>query len=210
MEKVLHTYKLAYDPLNPVVCMDEQPKQLLADTREAIPMKARRPSKIDYEYRREGTCSVWMFTEPLGGFRKVEATGRRTAVDWARQVKALVNLPRYGRALKITLVMDNLNTHDVASLYKAFEPAEAFRIASKLDIVPTPVHGSWLNMAELELSALTRQCLGGRVPSLEEVRVRCKSWESERNRRQTGIDWHFTVDSARTLLKCLYPKINVC
>ncbi len=208
MEQVLEVYKRPYDPRRPVVCMDEQPKQLISETRRPVPAAPGRPDRVDYEYVREGTCTIWMFVEPLGGWRDVRVTETKTAVDWAEQVRRLVDDPRYARAERITLVSDNLNTHGLASLYKAFEPAEALRIARKLELVHTPKHGSWLNVAESELSVLTRQCLGRRIAALPEVAKQAEAWGVRRNRKQVGVDWQFTTENARVKLKQLYPKIR--
>jgi hypothetical protein len=208
MEQVLEVYKRPYDPARPVVCMDEQPKQLISESRRPIPSAPGRPERVDYEYTREGTCTVWMFVEPLGGWRDVRVTETKTAVDWAEQVRRLVDDPRYAKAGRITLVCDNLNTHGLSSLYKAFEPAEALRIARRLELIYTPKHGSWLNVAESELSVLTRQCLGCRIATLREVAVQAEPWGTRRNRKQVGVDWQFTTEDARVKLKHLYPKIK--
>lgn len=207
MEQVLETYKKPYDPKHPVVCMDEQPKQLISEVQKPIPMAPGAPARIDYEYVREGVCSAWMFVEPLGGWRDVPVTARKTAVDWAHQVRALVDNPRYAQAERITLVCDNLNTHTPASLYQAFKPEEAMRIIKKLDIVHTPKHGSWLNVAESELSVLTRQCLSGRIDSQDVISEEAQAWSKRRNEKTVGIDWQFTTADARIKLKHLYPKI---
>jgi hypothetical protein len=209
MEQVLEVYKRPYDPACPVVCMDEQPKQLISEVSEPIPTAPGEPARMDYEYVREGVCTVWMFVEPLGGWRKAPVTATKTAVDWARQVHQLVDEPRYRRAKRITLVCDNLNTHGLASLYQAYEPAEALRLARKLELVHTPKHGSWLNVAESELSVLTRQCLGRRIPDQSAVGAEAQAWGQERNRRQVGVDWQFTTADARIKLKRLYPKVKV-
>jgi hypothetical protein len=209
MEQVLEVYKRPYDPRRPVVCMDEQPKQLISEVREPIPVGAGEPTRIDYEYVREGVCTVWMFVEPLGGWRSVRVTGTKKAVDWAQQVKQLVDDPRYADAEYITLVCDNLNTHTFASLYQAFEPCEALRIMQTVKLVNTPKHGSWLNIAESELSVLTRQCLLGRIASITEVAAEASTWGRDRNHRQIGVDWHLTTTDARTKLKRLYPQITV-
>ena len=208
MEQVLEVYKRPYDPRRPVVCMDEPPKQLISETRRPIPAAPGRPERVDYEYTREGTCTVWMFVEPLGGWRDVRVSETKTAVDWAKQVQLLVDDLRYAEAERITLVCDNLNTHGLASLYKAFEPAEALRIARRLELVHTPKHGSWLNVAESELSALTRQCLSRRIAMLREVANQGEAWGVRRNRKQVGVDWQFTTEDARVKLKHLYPKIK--
>jgi hypothetical protein len=208
MEQVLEVYTRPYDPKRPVVGMDEQPKQLISETRAPIPAAPGRPERVDYEYVREGTCAVWMFVEPLAGWRDVRVTNTKTAVGWAHQVRQLVDDPRYAEAERITLVCDNLNTHTRASLYQAFAPAEALRIANKLELVHTPKHGSWLNVAEPELSVLTRQCLDRRIASREEVASESTAWDERRNARQVGIEWQFTTEDARIKLRHLYPKIK--
>lgn len=207
MEQVLDVYQRPYDPAHPVVCMDEQPKQLIEHAQPPLRLQAGATSKQDYEYVRHGVCCVWMFNEPLGGWRAVRVTPTKTAVDWAEQVRQLVDDPRYAAAKKITLVCDNLNTHSIASFYKAFPPEEAHRVAQRIELVHTPKHGSWLNTAECELSVLTRQCLSGRIPRLDTIRSQAAAWGSARNTRQTGIDWHFTTANARVKLNRLYPTI---
>jgi hypothetical protein len=208
MEQVLEVYRRPYDPRRPVVCMDEQPVQLVSESRQSIDAAPGRPKRVDYEYVREGTCVVWMFVEPLGCWREVRVTDRRTAVDWAEQVRDLVDHPRFREADVITLVRDNLNTHDIGSFYEAFPPSEAMRLIRKLDFVPTPKHGSWLNVAEPELSVLTRQCLSDRVDSQQIVSDRSRAWAAERNTKQIGVDWTFTTEDARRKLKRRYPKIK--
>jgi DDE superfamily endonuclease len=208
MEQVLEVYRRPYDPCHPVVCMDEQPYQLVSESRQSIPMGKGQPKRIDHEYVREGTCTVWMFVEPLGCWRDVRVTPRKTMVDWAEQTRQVVDHPRYADAEVITLVCDNLNTHDIGSLYEAFEPAEAMRLTKKLQIVYTPKHGSWLNMAEPELSILTRQSLGDRLGSLSTVIGRATAWATERNGKQVGIDWQLTTENARIKLKKLYPNVK--
>ncbi len=208
MEQVLEVYKLPYDPKHPVVCMDEQPKQLISEAITPIPAAPGQAARMDYEYVREGVCTVWMFVEPLGGWRDVPVTNTKTALDWAQQVKRLVDHPRYAQAECITLVSDNLNTHHLASLYQAFEPEEALRMARKLELVHTPRHGSWLNVAESELSALTRQCLDRRIPERHTVAEEAQAWSDERNTKQIGVDWQFTTDDARIKLRRLYPKVK--
>ena len=207
MERVLDVYRRPHDPRRPVVCMDEQPKQLIRETRQPQGVRPGRARRIDYEYVREGVCTVWMFAEPLGGWRDVRVGPRKTAVDWTRQVKALVDDPRYAGAERVTLVCDNLSTHSPASFYRAFEPAEAHRLAGKVELVHTPKHGSWLNVAEIELSVLTRQCLSRRVPEQAEVAAEARAWAAARNAGQTGVDRHFTTDDARVKLRRLYPNI---
>jgi hypothetical protein len=208
MEQVLEVYRRPYDPRCPVVCMDEQPKQLIAETRRPIPAAPGRPARVDYEYVREGTCTVWMFVEPLAGWRSVPVTATKTAADWAYQVRRLVDDPRYSGAERITLVCDNLNTHGLASLYQAFEPAEALRIARKLELAHTPKHGSWLNVAESELSVLTRQCLDRRIATQGEVAEEAGAWSGGRNAKRVSVEWHFTTEDARVKLRHLYPKIR--
>lgn len=208
MEQVLEVYSRPYDPRFPVVCMDEQPFQLLSETRLPLPMVPGRERVVDYEYTREGTCTVWMFVEPLGCWRDVQVSSHRTAVDWAEHTRALVDAPRYADAERITLVCDNLNTHDFGSLYTAFDAVEAKRIMDRLELVFTPKHGSWLNIAESELSVLTRQCLDDRLESESAVRHRTTPWTQQRNKQQVGVDWQFTTADARTKLKRVYPKIK--
>jgi len=207
MEQVLEVYKRPYDPKRPVVCMDEQPKQLISESRRQVPAAPGQPARIDYEYVREGVCNVWMFVEPLDGWRDVPVTATKTALDWARQVRRVVDDPRFSKAARITLVCDNLNTHQLASLYKAFEPAEALRVAQKLELVHTPKHGSWLNVAESELSVLTRQCLDRRIAEQKTVAAEAQAWSEERNTNQAGVDWQFTTADARIKLKRLYPNV---
>lgn len=205
MENVLEVYKRPRDPQRPVVCMDEKPKQLIKETRTPVPCATGRPRRVDYEYERNGTASVFLFVDPLRGWRRVEATERRTRVDWARQVRQLVDRD-YPQAQKITLVMDNLNTHSLASLYEAFEPTEARRLAEKLEIVNTPKHGSWLNVAEVELAVLEKQAIGGRLPDRAALVARLKAWQKGRNRSHSKVDWQFTTADARIKLKRLYPQ----
>lgn len=208
MEDVLEVYSRPYDPMRPVVCMDEKPIQLLADAR---PRQKKKDGKtiIDSEYVRKGTASIFLFTEPLGGWRHADAEERRTRIDWAKKIKWLVD-EEYPDVDRIVLVCDNLNTHNTASLYQAFPPAEAFRIAQRLEIHYTPKHGSWLDMAELELSALGRQCLGKRrIDSLDDLNKELKAWYLDRNDRQKGVQWHMTTDDARIKLRHLYPIINI-
>jgi hypothetical protein len=210
MEQVLEVYKRPYDEAHPVVCMDEQPKQLISATRQAMAAVPGRPARVDYEYVRQGVCTVWMYVEPLGGWREVAVSATRTAVDWARQVKQLVDQPRFAKAERITLVCDNLNTHTLASLYHAFEPAEALRLAQKLELVHTPKHGSWLNVAEAELSVLTRQCLRRRIAERDIVADEAAVWATQRNQAQVGVDWQFTAADARVKLNGLYPNVLGC
>ena len=207
MENVLETYKRPYDPAHPVVCMDEKPKQLVKETRAPITCCKGRPERFDYEYERNGTANVFVFVEPLRGWRRLEATARRTKLDWAGQIQKLVDID-YPKAQRITLVLDNLNTHSLSSLYEAFEPAEARRLIEKLEIVHTPKHGSWLNVAEVELAVLEKQSIGGRVPDLNKLQTRVKSWEHDRNNAKAKVNWQFTTAAARTKLRRLYPQIQ--
>lgn len=209
MEEVLETYAAPYDPAFPVVCMDEQPVQLLKETRIPIPATTRHPQRIDYEYERAGTASLFMFTEPLVGWRKVDPRLRRTKVDWAFEVAGLLRT-RYARAEKVILISDNLNTHTKGAFYEAFAPEEARALVRRLEFRHTPKHGSWLNIAENELSSMTRQCLSGRrIPDIETLRRETAAWAVSSNERQRGVDWQFTIEDARRKLKSLYPKIIV-
>jgi len=205
MENVLEVYHRPYDPKRPVVCMDETSRQLVKETRVPQPPRPGQPERIDYEYERNGTANVFMFCEPLAGRRRVAVTDRRTRCDWADQIRTLLEV-QYPRAERVTLVMDNLNTHSPASLYEAFEPAEARRLIDRLEVVYTPKHGSWLNMAEIELSALSRQCLGDRVPDQPTLVANVARWQKSRNASRVTIDWQFTTANARIKLRRLYPK----
>ncbi|MBU0641442.1 MAG: IS630 family transposase [Planctomycetes bacterium] len=205
MEDVLEVYQRPYDPKRPVVCMDETSKQLVRETRLPQPARPGQPERFDYEYERNGTANVFMFCEPLAGRRRVAVTDRRTRCDWADQIRMLLEV-HYRRAERVTLVMDNLNTHSPASLYEAFEPAAARRLIDRLEIVHTPKHGSWLNMAEIELSVLSRQCLGDRVPDQPMLAARVARWQKNRNTARATIDWQFTTADARIKLRRLYPK----
>lgn len=205
MEDVLDVYEMPYNQKRPVVCMDEKPYQLLGEVREPLPMRPGDDKKTDSEYIREGTCSIFVFTEPLGGTRHVSVREHRTSLDWAEEIKYLVDVS-YPDAEKIVLVMDNLNTHAVASLYKAFQPAEARRMARMLEIHYTPKHGSWLDMAEIELNVMTRQCLSRRINNIDILRKELSVWEAGRNRNAAGISWHFQTSDAREKLITLYPK----
>lgn len=210
MEDVLEVYSRPYDENRPVICMDEKPFQLLDDRIEPIPMsKDNHTEKYDCEYVRKGSCSIFMFTEPLGQWREAHALPRRTSEDWAHQMKWLID-EAYPNAEKIVLVMDNLNTHTPASFYKAFSPEEAFRLTQRLEIHYTPKHGSWLDIAEIELSALTIQSLlGERIPSVDSLNHVLASWSLRRNSSQKGVSWQFTTSDARIKLKHLYPNIKI-
>lgn len=208
MEEVLEIYVQPYNPLNPVVCMDEQPVQLIKETRTPIAATLNHPKRVDYEYERNGTASIFMFTEPLAGYRQVSARPRRTKTDWATEVADLLD-NRYAGCSKITLVMDNLNTHTKGAFYEVFEPAVARAYVKRIDFVYTPKHGSWLNVAECELSAMTRQCLTGRrIGKMSELNDEITAWAEYINAEQRGVDWQLQVDEARTKLKRLYPKIK--
>lgn len=208
MEDVLEVYKRPYDPKRPQVCMDETSKQMLADTREPIPAKSGSSEKFDYEYKREGVSNLFMFFEPLMGKRHVKVTERRTRIDWAVAMKELSDI-YYPQAEVIVIVMDNLNTHSAASFYEAFEPEEALRLANRFEFHYTPKHGSWLDMAEIELSVLSRQCLDRRMPNREFLESEAKAWEDERNDQVVKVQWRFTTADARIKLKHLYPLIQV-
>ncbi len=207
MEDILSVYKRAFNPEEPLICMDETSKQLTAETRRPIPAAPGRPERYDYEYERNGVCNLFMFFEPLAGKRQVSITDRRTKVHWAIQIKQLLDV-HYPKAKKVTLVMDNLNTHTGASLYEVFEPSEARRLLDRLQIHYTPKHGSWLNMAEIELSVLSRQCLDRRIPDKETLATEVAAWQYKRNTAEAKIDWRFTNDEARIKLKRLYPTLS--
>jgi transposase len=204
MEDVLDVYERPYDPNYPQVCLDETSKQLIGEVRDPLPMTADHCQKYDSEYVRNGTANLFIATEPLAGWRHVEVTDTRKRIDFAAFVRELVD-GRYKDAIKVVLVMDNLNTHSIASLYEAFEPAEAKRIADKLEIHYTPKHGSWLNMAEIELSVLGRQCLDRRIADKATLVSEVSKWENARNAAGLKINWRFTTKDARIKLKRLYP-----
>jgi hypothetical protein len=205
MEDILSVYARVYDPMRPVVCMDEKPYQLLAQARHPIGASPGQDAREDSEYVRCGTCSIFVWVEPLAGWRRVHALPQRTRVDWAGQVKELLNVD-YPDAETVVLVMDNLNTHGIASLYEAFSPEEAHALAQRLEIHHTPKHGSWLNIAEIELSALTRQCLDRRISALEVLNTELAAWQTATNADQRQVDWQFTTDDARVKLRHLYPN----
>jgi transposase len=207
MEDVLEVYTRPYDPKHPLVCMDEVSKQLLAETRTPLAPAPDRPARFDYEYERRGTANLFLFCEPLQARRWVAVTDRRTAADWAHQIKDLVEV-RCPEAERIVLVLDNLNTHTPAALYEAFPPAEAKRLADKLEIHYTPKHGSWLNIAEIELSVLSRQCLDRRTPDTATLTTEVAAWQERRNGAGGRVDWQFTTEDARVKLKRLYPAIH--
>ena len=203
MEDVLDVYELPYDPMYPVVCMDEKPYQLLDDVRQPLPVRPGDNQKTDSEYKRNGTCSIFAFVEPLGGRHHVSVHEHRRAME----IKYLSD-EMFPDAKKIILVMDNLNTHKAASLYKAFPPSEARRIIKRLEIHYTPKHGSWLDMAEIELNVMTRQCLSRRISTLDKLKCELSAWEMERNRDTAKIQWHFQTGDAREKLISLYPTLS--
>ena len=207
MEDVLDVYCRPYDSARPVVCMDETCKQLVAEVRPAIPPAPGQSERYDVEYERRGVAEVFLFTEPLGEWRRTAVTERRTRTDWAHQVRHLLETD-YPQAEVVVLVMDNLNTHSIVSLYETFEPEVAHGLARRLEIHHTPKHGSWLNIAEIELGVLSRQCLDRRLDSMQTVQAECSAWDQNRNERQRGVDWRFTTADARIKLKRLYPQIQ--
>ncbi len=206
MKDVLDAYELSYNPKIPVVCMDEKPYQLLGEARDSWAMRPGDNKKVDSEYVRNGTCSIFAFVEALGGVHHMSVHEHRTASDWAEEIWYLVDV-MYPNAEKIILVMDNLNTHKPASLYKRFEPAEARRILRKLEIHYTPKHGSWLNIAEIELNIMTRQCLSRRIASIETLKSELSAWETRRNNSEAKVNWHFRANDARIKLVSLYPNL---
>jgi len=208
MEDVLDVYKRPYDLKRPNVCLDETSKQLIGETRTPVPACPGQPARYDYEYKRNGVANLFMICEPLVGKRYVKVTQRRTKIDWAYCVREMVD-QIYPDAEQIVLVMDNLNTHNKSSLYEAFEPAEAKRIADKLEIHYTPKHGSWLDMAEIELGILARQCLSRRIDNMEQLKDEVAAWQVIRNTAEAKVTWRFTTEDARIKLKKLYPSIEV-
>jgi hypothetical protein len=207
MEDVLDVYKRPYDPKRPNVCLDETSKQLIGETRIPVPACPGQPARYDYEYKRNGVANLFMIFEPLVGKRHVKVTERRTKIDWAHCVRDLVD-QIYPDAEQIVLVMDNLNTHNPSSLYEAFAPAEAKRIADKLEIHYTPKHGSWLDMAEIELGILARQCLSRRIDTMKKLKEEVAAWQMTRNTTEAKVNWRFTTENARIKLKKLYPSIE--
>jgi hypothetical protein len=209
MEDVLEIYEKPYDPQCPVVCMDEQPVQLLKETRPPIPATARHAKRVDYEYERAGTANIFLFTEPLAGWREVAVRQTKTKLDWAVEMARLLE-GRYANCPKVTLVCDNLNTHTKGAFYEAFEPERARQLVRRIDFRHSPKHGSWLNIAENELSSLTRQCVAGRrFADVETLRAETSAWSCDVNAMQRGVDWQMKVDDARCKLKSIYPKIKV-
>ena len=209
MEETLETYALPYNPARPVVCMDEQPVQLLKETRTAIPATAKHGRRVDYEYERAGTANIFMFTEPLAGWREVSVRPTKTKLDWAVEMARLLD-GRYARCQKLILVCDNLNTHTKGAFYEAFPPQQARDLVRRLEFRHTPKHGSWLNIAENELSSLTRQCVAGRrFGDIETLCTETSAWSSDVNRTQRGVDWQMKIDDARSKLTSIYPKIKL-
>jgi hypothetical protein len=208
MEDVLEIYKRPYNSAIPVVCMDEQPTQLIKETRRKIVAEPGKVERVDYEYERNGTAVNFMFTEPLASWRKVNVRQRKTSIDWAYEVKELLDKD-YAGVEKVILICDNLNTHNIASLYETFEPKEARQLAEHLEIHYTPRHGSWLNVAEIELSVFTKQCLDRRIPDMATLQQEAKAWYRNRNINQKAVDWQFTTEKARIKLKRLYPQIQM-
>lgn len=207
MEQVLDVYKRPYNASRPVLCMDESPKQLIKEARMPIEMKNGREARFDYEYERCGVCNIFMACEPLAGKRFVDITQRKTKKDWAEFIKELADV-HYQKVDKITLVMDNLNTHHPASFYETFPPHEAKRLWDKFEFVYTPKHGSWLNIAEIELNVIHSQCLSRRIDNIEKVSKQVKAWQDYRNNRKETVKWQFKTDDARIKLKKLYPSIE--
>jgi hypothetical protein len=209
LEHVLETYAQPYDPRFPVLCMDEQPVQLLKETRVPLEATAHHARRVDYEYERAGTASVFMWSEPLSGWRSVRVREQRTKVDWALEMEGLLRT-RYAEAERVIVVCDNLNTHTMGAFYEAFPAAQARELVRRIDVRYTPKHGSWLNIAENELSSLTRQCLTGRrFGEIEALREETEAWATASNEKQRGVDWQFKINDARVKLKSLYPKIKV-
>ena len=209
MEEVLETYAKPYDPNCPVICMDEQPVQLVNETRQPIAATRNHPRRVDYEYERAGTACIFMFTEPLAGWREAIARSQRTKVDWAVEMANLLH-GRYADCEKVILVCDNLNTHTKGAFYEAFEPIKARELVRRIDFCYTPKHGSWLNIAENELSSLTRQCVNGRrIGEVSTLRDEIAAWSTDVNNTQRGVDWQMKIDDARCKLKSVYPKIKV-
>jgi len=207
MEDVLATYALQYDQDIPVVCMDEASKQLIGEVAQPLPIAAGQPKGVDYEYERLGVCSLFLFCEPLAGWRHVEVTDRRTKKDWAERIRDLVDV-HYPTAKKIRLVLDNLNTHTGSSLYEAFPPDEARRILERLEFHYTPKHASWLNMAEIEIGVMNRQCLDRRIAEKGTIAAEVAAWEDRRNTQEARIRWTFTISAARVKLHKVYPSIE--
>jgi hypothetical protein len=208
MEDVLETYSTPFNPAVPVLCMDEQPVQLLKETRAPIPATAKHAKRVDYEYERAGTANIFMFTEPLAGWREVAVRTTKTKLDWAVEMARLLD-GRYAHCEKVILVCDNLNTHTKGAFYEAFAPERARELVRRIEFHQTPKHGSWLNIAENELSSLTRQCVAGRrFGEIETLRTETSAWSTDVNKTQRGVDWQMKIDDARSKLTSIYPKIK--
>lgn len=208
MEEVLDTYEKPYNPALPVLCMDEQPVQLLKETRPPIPATKEHGRRVDYEYERAGTANIFMFTEPLAGWREVSVRERKTKLDWATEMARLLE-GRYAQCEKVILVCDNLNTHTKGAFYEAFEPERARQLVRRIEFCHTPKHGSWLNIAENELSSVTRQCVSGRrFGDIQTLREETLAWSIDVNSTQRGVDWQMKIDDARCKLTSVYPKIK--
>lgn len=209
MEEILDTYSTPYNPATPVLCMDEQPVQLLKETRIPVPATRQHGRRVDYEYERAGTANIFMFTEPLAGWREVSVRPTKTKLDWAVEMARLLD-GRYARCQKVILVCDNLNTHTKGAFYEAFPPARARDLVRRIEFRHTPKHGSWLNIAENELSSLTRQCVAGRrFADIETLREETSAWSTDSNRLQRGVDWQMKISDARCKLTSIYPKIKL-
>jgi hypothetical protein len=209
MEEVLETYEKPYDPACPVLCMDEQPVQLVKETRKPIKATTEHPKRVDYEYERAGTANIFMFAEPLAGWREATVRETKTKVDWAKEMARLLE-GRYAECEKVILVCDNLNTHTKGAFYEAFEPEKARQLVRRIEFCYTPKHGSWLNIAENELSSLTRQCVAGRrIGDVATLRTEIAAWSDDVNETQRGVDWQMKIDDARCKLKSVYPKIKL-
>ena len=209
MEEVLETYEKPYDPARPVLCMDEQPVQLINEVRKPIEATKEHPKRVDYEYERAGTANIFMFTEPLAGWREATARETKTKGDWAIEIARLME-GRYADCDKVILVCDNLNTHTKGAFYEAFEPERARQLVRRIEFCHTPKHGSWLNVAENELSSLTRQCVAGRrIGTVEMLQTEITAWSDDVNQTQRGVDWQMKIDDARCKLKSVYPKIKL-
>jgi hypothetical protein len=209
MEQVLETYAQPYNPAIPVLCMDEQPVQLIKETKTPIEPTLEHPRRVDYEYERAGTANIFMFTEPLSGWREVAVRERKTKIDWAVEMARLLD-GRYADCEKVIVVCDNLNTHTKGAFYEAFKPEQARRLVRRIEFCYTPKHGSWLNVAENELSSLTRQCIAGRrIGDIETLREETEAWSIDVNATQRGVDWQMKIDDARCKLKSVYPNIKV-
>lgn len=207
MEDILDLYAQPFNPVQPVVCFDESPYQLVAEKRQPLPVQPGQPQRYDYEYRRMGSCNLFLFFQPAAGWRQVKVTAQRTKPDFAQCMKDLVDV-HFPDAQRIRVVLDNLNTHSLATLYERFAPAEARRIARKLELHFTPPHASWLNMVEIEFSVLSRQCTHRRIPSMDDLQTATTAWASRRSASRSTVDWQFTTADARLKMQSLYPSYS--